>query len=158
LGEEQSTTRLLVRAEALLDSSVPEDEPGWIGYFSRAYLADEIAHCLHDLGRAPAARVEVADALEGVGASHVRRLAIDAALLASTWLRSGEVEQACAVAREAVGYTARTSSGRCVERIARLLDDLAPYRGLPGVVDLDAYVREVLPSAVSGRQVISASR
>jgi hypothetical protein len=25
-------------------------------------------------------------------------------------------------------------------------------------VDLDAYVREVLPSAVSGRQVISASR
>ncbi|QMU75700.1 helix-turn-helix domain-containing protein [Streptacidiphilus sp. PB12-B1b] len=149
MGEEIATTRLLVRAEELLDSAVPQDEPAWIGYFTRAYLADEIAHCLHDLGRAPAARVEVADALDGVGASHVRRLAIDAALLASTWLRSGEVEQACAVAREAVGYAARTSSGRCVQRVAQFMGELASYADLPPVIELDAYVREILPAAIA---------
>jgi hypothetical protein len=158
MGEEQETTRLLLRAEALLDTAVPTDEPGWIGYFSRAYLADEIAHCLHDLGRAPAARAEVADALQGVGASHVRRLAIDAALLASTWLRSGDVEQACTVAREAVEYAARTSSGRCVERIAQLLDDLAPYAAVPAVIHLDGFVREALPAATLGRPTISVPR
>ncbi|QMU67118.1 helix-turn-helix transcriptional regulator [Streptacidiphilus sp. P02-A3a] len=149
MGEETATTRLLLQAENLLNSAVPQDEPAWIGYFTRAYLADEIAHCLHDLGRAPAARMEVADALEGVGASHVRRLAIDAALLASTWLRSGEVEQACTVAREAVGYAARTSSGRCVQRIAEFMSELAPYAELPAALDLDAYVREVLPAAIA---------
>ena len=158
LGEERKTTGLLHRAEALLDGAVQQDEPSWMGYFSRASLADEIAHCLHDLGRAPAARVEVADALEGVGPSHVRRLAIDAALLASTWLRSGEVEQPCAVAREAVDYTARTSSGRCVERVARLLDELVPYGDLPAVVELDAYVRQVLPAAVLGQRVSASAR
>lgn len=156
MGEEGATTQLLLRAEALLDASVPQDEPAWIKYFSRAYLADEIAHCLHDLGQAPAARIEVSDALEGVGASHVRRLAIDATLLASTWLRSGEVEQACTVARDAVGYAARTSSGRCVERVAQLLDELVPYADVPAVADLDAYVRQVLPTArLSPRVTVS---
>jgi transcriptional regulator with XRE-family HTH domain len=158
LGETRATTKLLLQAEALLGAAVPQDEPTWISYFSRAYLADEIAHCLHDLGQAPAARVEVVDALEGVGASRVRRLAIDAALLASTWLRSGEVEQACSVARDAVDYAARTSSGRCVERVSRLLDELAAHVELAAVVDLNAYVRQVLPAAVLGQRVMSSAR
>ncbi|MBV9026904.1 MAG: helix-turn-helix domain-containing protein [Streptomycetaceae bacterium] len=147
MGEEQEATVLLIEAEQLLETSVLGDEPPWIAYFTRAYLADEIAHCLHDLGRAPAARDHVADALGGVGRDRVRRLAIDAALLAATWLRSGDLDQACAVGQEAVGYAARTSSGRCVDRVARLLADLTAHAGHRAVVELDEYVREVLPSA-----------
>jgi hypothetical protein len=147
MGQEQQATVLLLEAEKLLETSVPGDEPPWIAYFTRAYLADEIAHCLHDLGRAPAARDHVADALDGVGRDRVRRLAIDAALLAATWLRSGDIDQACTVGQEAVGYAARTSSGRCVDRVARLLVDLAAHPRHRAVVELDTYVREVLPSA-----------
>ncbi|WP_342775396.1 helix-turn-helix transcriptional regulator [Streptomyces tateyamensis] len=146
MGNERETTELLLQAEALLNSSVVGEEPPWISYFTRAYLADEMAHCLNDLGRAPSARTQVADALEGVGPDRVRRLAIDAALLASTWLRSGDIEQACAVGKAAVGYAARTSSGRSVERIARLLVDLKPHAGQT-VSELDEYVRAVLPAA-----------
>jgi hypothetical protein len=97
MGQERGTTAALLACERLLDAASPGDEPEWISYFSHAYLSDEIAHCLHDLGRAPAARPEAESALRGVGASHVRRLAIDAALLASIWLRSGELDQACTV-------------------------------------------------------------
>ncbi len=147
MGDEQQTTELLLQAEGLLDASLADDEPPWITYFTRAYLADEMAHCLHDLGRAPAARSQVADALDGVGRDRVRRLAIDAALLASTWLRSGDIEQACAVGHEAVGYAARTSSGRSVDRTSRLLTDLAPHAGHRAVTELEDYVREVLPTA-----------
>ncbi|MBV9022669.1 MAG: helix-turn-helix domain-containing protein [Streptomycetaceae bacterium] len=147
MGQEQEATALLLQAEQLLETSVPGDEPPWIAYFTRAYLADEMAHCLHDLGRAPAARSHVTDALDGVGRDRVRRLAIDAALLAATWLRSGDLDQACAVGQEAVEYAARTSSGRCVDRIARLLADLAAHTGHRAVTELDEYVREVLPSA-----------
>ncbi|MFJ6136248.1 hypothetical protein [Kitasatospora sp. NPDC092286] len=147
MGDEQPTTALMVQAEALLDASDAQEEPPWISYFTRAYLADEMAHCLHDLGRAPAARSQVADALEGVGRDRVRRLAIDAALLASTWLRSDDLEQACAAGREAVGYAARTSSGRSVDRVARLLSDLAPYAGHRDVAEFFEYVHAVLPAA-----------
>jgi transcriptional regulator with XRE-family HTH domain/tetratricopeptide (TPR) repeat protein len=147
LGREKESTTLLLRAEALVEAAVPDGEPGWIGYFNRAYLADEIAHCLHDLGRAPAARSEAESALEGVGASHVRRLAIDTTLIASTWLRSGDLERACAAAREAVGYAARTSSGRCRLRITDLLADLGAHAAEPCVAELHEFVHEVLPEA-----------
>jgi hypothetical protein len=77
----------------------------------------------------------------------VRRLAIDAALLASIWLRSGELDQACTVARQAVEYTARTSSGRCRQRVTALLADLSGYRPSPCVTELTQFVHEVLPEA-----------
>ena len=147
LGEERRSTALMLEAEALLDGVDIEDEPSWIQYFNHAYLADELAHCLHDLGHAPRARDFVADALDGVGNDHVRRLAIDAALLASSWVRSGDLEQACQVGMQAVGYAARTSSGRCVERITRLLTELGPHRDQREVVQFREFVREVLPAA-----------
>lgn len=151
LGEEKESTRFLTLAEQLLDRADPSEEPSWIAYFNHGYLADEMAHCLHDLGHPPAARVQVADALDGVGRSHVRRLAIDATLLASTWLRSGEVEQACIVGREAVDYAARTTSGRCVERVAQLSDDLAAHSGTPVVDEFRDYVHAMLPAAAAKR-------
>ncbi|HEV2637227.1 MAG TPA: helix-turn-helix transcriptional regulator [Actinocrinis sp.] len=147
LGAERETTAMLTQAETLLDAAVPADEPSWIAYFNRGYLADEMAHCFHDLGRPPAARRQVAEALDGVGSTHVRRLAIDAALLASTWLRSGDLEQACLVGRDAVGYAARTSSGRCIERVAQLVTDLAPFASTRVVAEFEDFVGAVLPAA-----------
>lgn len=149
MGQEKETTTALLACERLLDAASPGDEPEWISYFSHPYLSDEIAHCLHDLGRAPAARPEAESALEGVGASRVRRLAIDAALLASIWLRSGELDQACAVGRQAVEYTARTSSGRCRQRVAALLVDLSGYRMSPCVTELTQFVKNVLPEVAA---------
>lgn len=145
LGREKDTTAALLECERLLDVARPGDEPEWIGYFSHAYLCDEAAHCLHDLGRAPAARPPAESALDGVGASHVRRLAIDAALLASIHLRSGDLDQACAVGRQAVGYTARISFGRCRQRVMALLAGLSPYRRSPCVAELAQFARDVLP-------------
>lgn len=147
LGEEKAATEMLTNAEKLLETAAPADEPPWIAYFNHGYLADEMAHALHDLGRPPAARRQVTDALDGVGQTHVRRLAIDAALLASTWLRSGDIEQACVVGREAIDYAARTSSGRCVQRLARLSEDLAVYADNRDVTEFDDYVHTVLPAA-----------
>ncbi|MFD0396622.1 helix-turn-helix transcriptional regulator [Kitasatospora sp. NPDC127121] len=144
---ESEATRLILEAEKLLEAASMEDEPTWIRYFTHAYLADEAAHCLHDLGRAPDARIQLADALGGVGKDKVRRRAIDAALLAATWLRSGDVDQACAVGRDAVVYAARTGSGRCVERVASILADLQTHADYVAVRELREFARAVLPDA-----------
>lgn len=144
---ESEATQLILEAEKLLDAASAEDEPTWIRYFTHGYLADEAAHCLHDLGRAPDARIQLADALGGVGKDKVRRRAIDAALLATTWLRSGDVDQACAVGRDAVAYAARTGSGRCVERVAGILADLQAHADYVAVRELREFARAVLPDA-----------
>jgi hypothetical protein len=147
LGREQETTAALLTCERLLNAASLGNEPDWIGYFSYAYLSDEIAHCMHELGRFSTARPEAESALAGVGTSHVRRLAIDAALLASIFLRSGDLDQACTMGRRAAEYTARTSSGRCRQRVTTLLADMSAYRLSPCVADLARFVREVLPEA-----------
>ncbi|WP_327673384.1 helix-turn-helix transcriptional regulator [Kitasatospora sp. NBC_00458] len=147
LRREGEATKLIIQAERLLETVDHQDEPAWIRYFNQAYLADEVAHCLHDLGRAPAARSQLAEALSGVGEDRVRRRAIDAALLAATWLRSGEVDQACAAARDAIAYTARTGSGRCVERVAGVLADLSAHVDYAPARELREFARAVLPEA-----------
>ncbi|GAA2255091.1 hypothetical protein GCM10010430_43600 [Kitasatospora cystarginea] len=82
-----------------------------------------------------------------MGRDKVRRLAIDAALLASTWLRTGDLDQACAAGHDAVSYAARTSSGRCVQRVAGLLAGLDAHADYTAVADLREYTRHVLPAA-----------
>ncbi|MFD5087344.1 hypothetical protein ACFWOG_32495 [Kitasatospora sp. NPDC058406] len=147
MGQEREATALILQAERLLGSSVPADEPSWIRYFTPAYLADEVAHCLYDLDRFQAARGHLMDAIEGVGRDKVRRLAIDAALLASTWLRTGDVDRACAAGRDAVNYAARTSSGRCAQRVAGVLAGLDSHADYAPVAELREYARLVLPAA-----------
>lgn len=99
MGQEKDTTAALLAYKRLLDAASLDGEPEWISYFGHAYLCDEIAHYLHDLGHAPAARPEAGSALKRVGDSRVCRLAIGTALLVSIWLRSGDLDQACAVGR-----------------------------------------------------------
>ncbi|MFJ6381426.1 helix-turn-helix transcriptional regulator [Kitasatospora sp. NPDC092039] len=147
MRREAEATELIIQAERLLDTADHQDEPTWIRYFNHAYLADEVAHCLHDLGRAPAARSQLADALSGVGEDRVRRRAIDAALLAATWLRTGDLDRACAAGRDAVSYAARTGSGRCVERVAGVLADLRAHADYAPARELREFARAVLPEA-----------
>ncbi|MFD8783765.1 helix-turn-helix transcriptional regulator [Kitasatospora sp. NPDC059599] len=149
MRREAEATELIIQAEQLLDTADHQDEPAWIRYFNHAYLADEVAHCLHDLGRAPAARSQLVEALSGVGEDRVRRRAIDAALLAATWLRTGDLDRACAAGRDAVAYAARTGSGRCVERVAGVLADVQAHADYAPARELREFARAVLPEADS---------
>ncbi|MEU7905262.1 helix-turn-helix transcriptional regulator [Actinoplanes sp. NPDC049118] len=147
LGREAECTSHLRVAERHLDRSRPGEEPTWIRYFSAAYLADEMAHCFHDLGHPEQTQRYLGDALAGLRPSHVRRLAIDTALMASSLATSGAIDEACAKARTAVDHAAATMSYRCVQRIVDVQVDLDPYRGEPEVRELGEYVRHRLPAA-----------
>ncbi|OON28172.1 MULTISPECIES: helix-turn-helix transcriptional regulator [unclassified Micromonospora] len=147
LGHEADSVAHLSVAEKQLARSQPEDEPEWIRYFTPAYLADELAHCFHDLGRPQQTQRHLGDALTSLSPSHVRRLAIDTALLASSLAAAGRIDEACATGREAVDHAARTASHRCVQRIVDVQVDLDPYRGEPEVREFGDYVRHQLPAA-----------
>jgi hypothetical protein len=147
LGEERECTNALAVAQALFSRADLADEPLWVRYLTPAYLADEIAHCLFDLGHYEPARREIDHAVAGVGASRVRRLAIDTTLLASSLARSGQVDEACARARDAADLARRTTSVRTVQRVAQLRLDMSPYEHEREVIDLLDYLHEVLPAA-----------
>ncbi|MEU7970999.1 helix-turn-helix transcriptional regulator [Micromonospora sp. NPDC049089] len=147
LGAEGECLTHLDIAEKQLARSKPEDEPAWIRYFDAAYLADEIAHCFHDLGRPQHTQRHLGDALTALSPTHVRRLAIDTALLASSLAATGRIDEACATAGEAVDYAARTTSHRCLQRIVEVQADLESYRCEPEVREFGEYVRHRLPLA-----------
>nr|WP_244167169.1 helix-turn-helix domain-containing protein [Micromonospora marina] len=65
LGREDDCLTHLSIADKQLVRSKPEDEPAWIRYFDAAYLADEIAHCFHDLGRPQQAQQHLDDLFQG---------------------------------------------------------------------------------------------
>ncbi|MER7169600.1 helix-turn-helix transcriptional regulator [Micromonospora sp. NPDC000207] len=147
LGHEADAVAHLTVAEKQLTRSRPEEEPSWLRYFTWAYLADELAHCFHDLGQAPQTQRHLDEALTSLSPSHVRRLAIDTALLASSLAAAGHLEEACVAARKAVDQAARTTSHRCLERIVDVQVDLDPFRGEPEVRELSDYIRHQLPLA-----------
>jgi DNA-binding XRE family transcriptional regulator len=147
LGEERECSNALAVAEAWLSRADMADEPPWVRYLTPAYLADEVAHCMFDLGHYDSARRQIDQAVAGVGASRVRRLAIDTALLASSLARSGQVDEACARGRDAADLARRTTSIRTVQRVAQLRLDISPYEHEREVIDLLDYLHEVLPAA-----------
>ena len=147
LGRESDCLAHLDIAERQLSRSRPDDEPTWIHYLTPAYLADEIAHCFHDSGRPKQTQRHLREALAALTPTHIRRLAIDTALLASSLAAAGRMDEACATAREAVDYAARTSSHRCLQRIVEVQTDLEPYRCEPEVREFGEYVRHQLPLA-----------
>jgi DNA-binding XRE family transcriptional regulator len=147
LGDERACTVALTAAETGLAASDAGSEPAWIGYFTAAYLADEVAHCLFDLDRHHAAQREVRQAIASVGAERVRRLAIDTALLASSLARAGQVDEACAYGHDAVDLAARTRSMRGVQRVAQMRVDLAPFVGHTAVTEFVDHFHATLPAA-----------
>ncbi|WP_026208072.1 helix-turn-helix domain-containing protein [Catelliglobosispora koreensis] len=144
-GDEPGTTSALLAAERELGRSRAGEEPAFISYFSQADLADEKAHAFFDLGNFRLAQEEAAQAIKSVGASRVRRLAIDNALLASAFARDGELERACAAGRQAVDLAAGIMSFRSQHRVLEMLGYLHPNIGVPAVRDLFEYTYETLP-------------
>jgi hypothetical protein len=147
LGDEPACTVALRSAEDHLGRSEPATAPPWIRYLTPAYLADEVGHCMFDLDHHDTAQREVREAVKGVGAGRLRRLAIDSALLASSLAAERRLDEACACGREAVDYAARTQSVRAVQRVAQLRADLIPVEDVPVVSQLVEYIHTVLPAA-----------
>jgi transcriptional regulator with XRE-family HTH domain len=140
LGDGPTCDEVAARAVAALERAEPGtgDDPDWISHFDQAYLADELAHCYRDLGRAPTAARYAADALEALPESRVRRRAIGLVLLASAQVQQREVEQACHTGTRAVELLDTLRSSRGAEYLDGLQLRLEPYAQEPPVREFAA--------------------
>lgn len=148
-GDEAACATALLQVDADMARSNPADEPGWIAYFGEADLADEKAHCFFDLGMHELAQRQASAAITLLAPDRARRLVIDTALHASALARAGQVEQATAIGRQAIGHAAGVGSFRTAHRVVLMMAELQPYAGLPDVRDLAEYARTNLPPPVT---------
>jgi tetratricopeptide (TPR) repeat protein len=134
LGETRACTAALVRAERALEAARPGDEsPSWAKFFDEAQLADEFGHCHRDLEQYRAAVRHAERSLRLRGAAYARSRVFCRTVLASARLALGEVEQACALAGEALRGAVEMRSARALEYVHDFSRRLQPYRDSPAV-------------------------
>lgn len=121
-GDTRACELALAESTKALESRNNADEPEWITYFDEAELAAEAAHCFRDVNRAQQAVAHAENAMSG---SHVRSDFFATMVLADAHLRSGEPEEACRVALDALDLGEQLKSGRCVSYLAEFRRHLA---------------------------------
>ncbi|GAA3442010.1 hypothetical protein [Planomonospora venezuelensis] len=135
----------LHRAERAFDGRKPGAEPGWIAYFDEAYLSAKFAHCFRDLGDGAQAVRHARRSLEMDG-RFVRGRMFNLSLLAAGLLRTGEVEEACTAAGEALDLAGGLQSVRTRSYVTDLRERLEPYAAEPRVRELTERIGELVPA------------
>ncbi|MEU6737972.1 hypothetical protein [Streptosporangium sandarakinum] len=134
-GDRTACAASLHEAELAFDRRRGGDEPGWISYFDEAYLAAKFAHCFRDLGDGPATVRHATRSLDMDG-RYVRGRMFNLSLLAAGWLRSGDLEQACSAAGEALELSRDLQSARSRSYADDLRRRFAPFAGEAAVKEL----------------------
>jgi tetratricopeptide (TPR) repeat protein len=110
LGDGAGSAGALARAELAMDRNNPGDDPEWIGYFDRAELAGEAAHCFRDLRRPTEASEFSALALPTDCPPRTR--AFINVVNAAAALHSGRLDEAVDGVRNAVALAGSLKSSR----------------------------------------------
>lgn len=119
LGDVAACERSAGQAREVLEEGGSEDHepPDWSGHIDRAHMAQELAHCYHDLGRPETALRWIREALREDTPDRPRRRVLRLLLLASVELDLGEVERSCGHAAQALASMRGIRSAQCTKRL-----------------------------------------
>ncbi|MFD6097578.1 helix-turn-helix domain-containing protein [Nocardiopsis flavescens] len=129
LGEEKACTRVLDDMEAAFNDIDPAMEPAWMSYFDGSEMADEFAHCFHDLGYGKRAITHAQQSLDLAPAGFRRSRTFAGLIQAGAHLKQPDIDldAACTLARTAITEAGHLRSARVRTYIARLRVELKPY-------------------------------
>jgi hypothetical protein len=137
-GDAAATTRLLSETTRVFERGQRANDPAWITYFDDAELSAEIAHCFRDIGRGTEAASHAARALEAARGVSTRSDFFVTMVQADGLLMAGEVEQACAIAKQALQLGRSVKSARCAQYLQSFRARLAPHIATPHYRELAA--------------------
>ena len=158
LPDPQVCRRHLGLAEESFRTPAPDD-PAWIGYFTAAKLRGDASVALYDLAQAIGRRddaltARLDSAVKSYPDSRARSKAIAAVRLATLHYQTGEVEQANAVAVQAVTLAQGIRSVRLAEDVAALGDSAGRFPNDNGAREITRVARRLLgpPSSATTRR------
>ena len=134
MGNDRECLRALADVHRSFDRRGDEEEPLWLSYVDGVEVAAQEGACHLGLGRAREAEASLTRALNLLDqqAPHrVRDRVHYLSRLAKAHLLVPDVEQACAVATEALNLSEAIGSARVVERLGEFREALAPFAGTP---------------------------
>jgi hypothetical protein len=98
----------------------PGEDPLWVE-FDEGALAGHLARCFRDLDRPREAEPFALRSIQLCHPTHLRTRVQRYAILASAHAQQGDLEQACAVGRQALAEVPRLRSKRTLDDVARLV-------------------------------------
>lgn len=137
-GESVSAQRALSEAVRVFERRRLGDDPDWIAYFNDAELSAEFSHCFRDTGRFADAVTYAQRSMTG----SVRSDFFVTMVRATGHLGNGDVDEACAAARQALDLGTALRSARCVEYVRAFRQQLAGFDRLPAARDLNQHAAD----------------
>jgi len=141
-GEVAECRNAIDAAYEAVRATPPETgEPDWSYWLNEAQVHAQAGYCYLRLEDWPRSQSHLRTALRLQDDIYSREAALRQALLAVTYARQGDPEQACEVGTRAVDLLAEdVNSDRCVGHVRRVQRALAPYRKVGGVADFNERV------------------
>lgn len=136
----------LTAAEKAFEHANTSDTPEWLRYFDEAYMAAKFGHCFRELGQGDEAEHFARRSLDMVD-GYVRGRAFNIVLLANAHLQQQNLDEACAVANQALDLGSRLQSARTIKYIRDLRRQMSEYGNEKVISDLQARAHELLPSS-----------
>ena len=136
-GDDRSSQQLLDEAHTYAASDAVGDARGGHGsYCTAGHIEINRALCLSAMGQYKQAVNLYQKGIRSLPAVYHRNRASAQSQLAATYVAIGQVEEAAAVAREALAVAGGAGAGRTLRDITELSVKLAPHRRLPTVAAL----------------------
>lgn len=144
-GDAQQARHAVLEAQRCYESVRPEDEPSWLGFYTEAAFAADLAKCLSGIGE-PAQAIKLGAAvLRDYEPWRVRARCFAQTDLAGTHLVAHDFEQAAALGRDALRTAAQVNSARTLERLRMLQRQIRPVRASsPPLRELDERITTFL--------------
>jgi hypothetical protein len=146
-GDKRACVRALREAEAAFARRNPADDPDWIAYFDQAEFHDEFGHCFRALRQAADTVYHASLSLDVSAEVYARSRTFCRLTLAGAHLDRRDVEQACAVASEALGFVDRLKSARVRAYLSDFDRRLAPYTRVPAAAGFRGRAAALLGAA-----------
>jgi transcriptional regulator with XRE-family HTH domain len=143
-GDASLCVKALSDAERAFARSTPGEDPPWVE-FDPGALAGHLARCFRDLDRPREAEPFALQSIQLCHPTHLRTRAQRYAILASAHAQQGDLEQACAVGRQALAEVGSLRSKRTLDDVARLVQ-LVGTSGSQVARDFTEEAAEVLRS------------
>ncbi|MCO5993008.1 hypothetical protein [Actinoallomurus rhizosphaericola] len=137
LGDARGCDSALSAAVMAFEKRNPMDDPEWIQYFDEAELAAEFGHCFRDLGRPVDATNYASQSLGSADGTYQRSDFFATMVLADSYLRAGEAEQACQVTLDALRIGEQLKSARCVSYLREFRTGLADIGSAQRIRDFE---------------------
>jgi tetratricopeptide (TPR) repeat protein len=141
-GEGTDVQAAIDQAYSALRDTPPEaGEPAWSYWLDEAQVNAQAGYCYTKLSDWPRAQSHLLAALRLQEDSYSREGALRRALLATTYARQGDPEQACEIGNRAIDILADdVDSDRCVGHVRRLQLSLSGYKKVAAVRELNERV------------------